>query len=117
MKANFALIFVLICLVLTTACGSIFGVKDSLKVVLDDPPDNIKLTEGDITFRWHPENTKKGVEYNYTVLFDKGTNPFDHHIETYAKVGEATEYTRKMSADWWWRVEWGIRVEVSGQIW
>lgn len=95
----------------TFQCGDV-------KVILDHPPDDCLLPEGDITFRWHLENAKHGVTYNYAILFDKGVNPFDGWIETLAVVGRDTEYTRRMTAGWWSiGFQWGIMVESSdGQV-
>lgn len=84
------------------------------KVILDQPPDNSVLPEGEITFRWHIENARERVTYKCAILFDKGINPFDSWIETSEVVGEDTEYTKYMSADWWSiGFQWGVMVQSS----
>lgn len=87
------------------------GIKEE-KVILDYPPFG-SLSEGTITFRWHLENGRDGITYNYTILFDKGVDPFDGHLEYSDETGEATEYTIYMSAGWWASFEWGVTVRSS----
>ena len=95
----------------------VYATPASPRVVLETPEDGVELTEGEILFAWHINNPELGETYVFTVLFDKGVNPFDGWIETSVDVGEETEYTRSMSSGWWGNgFQWGVRaIDSSGR--
>lgn len=115
-KVRLFILLFLLC-IFAAGCGGEYDTEEGFfylyeKVILDYPPEG-ELSEGEITFRWHLENDRDGITYNYTILFDKGVNPFDGCLEYSVETGEATEYTINMSADWWSGFVWGVTVQTS----
>ena len=53
----------------------------------------IRRSGANVTLRWHMENPLPGGEYQFTVLFDKGTGPCDGRVEDAFRLKTRTRFS------------------------